>query len=83
MTIKERLTNAYMRGFHAGTSNSSVADAPSVLVPCEMCGDPTPKAAPRVKRCSKCWEAERQINHIASTPKLAGKMFEALRAAAS
>ena len=48
----------------------------SRFVPCELCGDPTPMLG--TVRCDLCWEAERQIERIVSTPMLAKLVIEAL-----
>ncbi len=46
-------------------------------VPCAMCGDPTRMTG--TKRCDACWEAERQIDRIATVLKLREAMQRAIR----
>lgn len=45
------------------------------IVPCELCGKPTPMAT---KRCDGCWELETRIKH---QPELARKILDAVEAA--
>ena len=57
--------------------NPNFWNEPGVTVPCKFCGNLTPMLG--TKLCNPCWEAERQIERIASTPGLRALMTRTLK----